>query len=325
MNLQTQRPDLSSLPDSFAIDCNNISAISIAGDEADTYLQGQVTCDMNKLSDKGLLVGAHCDAKGKMFAAFRVINHFGQRLLIQSKASIAASMAQLQKYGVFAKVDIKQSDELAFLTLVGEQGVALIEQQFGKVPDSFNPVVQHQQTSIIYLAGDLPRYLIVATEQTIADLQAQSELPKFDGQLWAALEIQSGFVHLNEAAVGEYVPQMVNLQCVNGISFSKGCYMGQETVARMKYLGKNKRALFRLQGQTELALTIANDTLIEVQLGDNWRRGGNILAHYQADSGALEIQAVLASDTPDDAVLRLKDNPEVTLTIAPLPYSLNEH
>ncbi|MDN3652108.1 tRNA-modifying protein YgfZ [Thalassotalea ponticola] len=322
MNIQASHPALDQLPANFAIVADNISAIRISGPETVAYLQGQVTCDVEQLTEKKLLVGGHCDAKGKLFSAFRLLRYKDQCLLIQSKGSLASSLSQLQKYGVFAKVEISKSTDLGFLAVGGDGGVEFLQQQFNKVPDSFNPVIELDNACLIYIAGSVDRYLIIATNEQITQLQQCCELPMYDSSLWTAIEIQSGFVHLNPTAVGEYVPQMVNLQLVNGISFSKGCYMGQETVARMKYLGKNKRALFALQGRSDSRLDIVDDATLEIQVGDSWRRAGAIICSYQADSGELYLQAVLAKDCDQNSLLRLKQQPQVTLTLLPLPYSL---
>ena len=109
------------------------------------------------------------------------------------------------------------------------------------------------------------------------------------------------------------------MQAINGISFTKGCYLGQETVARMQYLGKNKKALFALEGSlpTEISTCI-----IEKQLGKNWRKAGDITAKYQATNGDLTIQAVLNNDIDESTNLRLKDHPESKLSLVELPYNL---
>ncbi len=129
---------------------------------------------------------------------------------------------------------------------------------------------------------------------------------------------------MNETITGEYVPQMLNVQAINGISFTKGCYLGQETVARMQYLGRNKRALFTLK--TTLKAPLTDSTIIELQLGENWRRAGNVLSYYQSDNGETYLQAVLASDINDDSTLRLKinDQQSTELLLSPLPYSITE-
>ncbi len=320
-----QHPDFNELPKSYALALTNISAISVSGEEADKYLQGQLTCDVEQLADKKLLSGSHCDAKGKVFSAFRLINHNDRRLLIQSTGSLNASMAELTKFGVFAKVDIEQALDLGFLALVGPEAEQFILDNFNAIPDSFNPMVSHQGTSIIYVGGKTTRYLLVAAKSEIQQITDSLSIPVLNEDIWALHEILSGFVHMSESAVNEYVPQMLNIHLINGVSFTKGCYLGQETVARMKYLGKNKRAMYALSGEGKMTLREAikdNNATLELKLGDNWRRAGNIIAHYQADNGKTYLQAVLANDLDADTVFRIKDHAEVEFTLMTLPYSL---
>jgi len=329
MNIISKSPSLSQLPSTFLIALTEYSAISLQGEEQSKYLQGQVTCDVNSTSPTTLLHGAHCNAKGKVFSVFRLINRLSAHLLLQPKASIQASLAELQKFGVFAKVDIKQTDELSFYALVGEQAATILQQQFEQVPDSLSPVIQISSTTLVYIAGKHPRYLLIDETTTINALVnsilANHTLSVFSDKVWQLLEINEGFVQLSQPSCGEYVPQMLNLQAIHGISFTKGCYLGQETVARMQYLGKNKRALFTLIGECEQVISL--DDVIEKQLGENWRKAGDILCSYQADDGKCYLQAVLSSDYIDEAEaisakLRLKIQPQCQLAFKALPYSL---
>lgn len=326
MNIQSFLPSLKQLPESFAVIVDDISAISVSGEESDQYLQGQLTCDVEQLAVKKLLIGGHCDAKGKLFSAFRLINHFEQRLMIQSKHSLPASLAQLQKFGVFAKVEIKQASELRFLMVTGTKGSAFIQEEFSAVPDSLNPVVAENNVSIAYLGED--RYLLIASKEVIEQLSIRLSIDVFSSEVWTLLEIQSGFAHMSSASVGQYVPQMLNLQYINGISFSKGCYLGQETVARMKYLGRNKKALFALHSSGDSKFQndaqINDQSILEKQIGENWRRAGEVIAHYKADDGNIYIQAVLANDTEQQARLRLKHQNGIKFNLMPLPYSLSD-
>ena len=115
---------------------------------------------------------------------------------------------------------------------------------------------------------------------------------------------------------------MVNLQAIGGISFKKGCYTGQETVARMKYLGKNKRAMYIVSGQSESML---DEPELEVQLGENWRRAGKLIAQsFDEKTKILTGLVVLPNDTDTAQVLRAKHTPSVELNILPLPYSLDD-
>lgn len=320
ISIETSLPTLEELPHTFLVSLENYSAISLKGEEQTSYLQGQVTCDVTSSNDNNVLIGAHCNAKGKVFSAFRLINRDSAHLLIQPKASLSNSITELKKFGVFAKVEITETHELTFFSLIGEQASALLQQYFNQVPDSLTPVVQSNTTTLIYIAGRQARYLVIDAEKTLDTIVKQLNLPVYQSNVWNLLEINEGFPQLSNDSSGEYVPQMLNLQAINGISFTKGCYLGQETVARMQYLGKNKRALYSLKGQ--LVQSLESDDVIEKKLDPNWRKAGDILATYQADSGQCYFQAILNSDSDDSTILRVRSQPEANITIQPLPYSL---
>lgn len=127
---------------------------------------------------------------------------------------------------------------------------------------------------------------------------------------------------IDPATSVQFIPQATNLQALDAISFKKGCYAGQEMVARAKYRGANKRALYWLAGQAS-HLPEANAPL-ELQMGDRWRRTGSVLAAVQLDDGISWIQVVLNNDLEPDSVLRVEGDEGGHLTIQPLPYSLDE-
>lgn len=318
--IEANLPSLEQLPNTYLVSLDHYSAIALVGEEQSKYLQGQVTCDITTSTEHSLLVGAHCNAKGKVFSAFRLINRNSAHLLIQPKASITASMTELKKFGVFAKVEISDTAELSFFALVGDNAAELLQHSFTRIPDSLNPVVQSNSTTLVYIAGKQARYLLIDTTTTLTNTLADINLPIYQSAVWDLLEISEGFVQLSAESSGEYVPQMLNLQAVNGISFTKGCYLGQETVARMQYLGKNKKALYSLK--TILKQPLNHDDIIEKQLGENWRKAGDILASYQADNGHCYLQAIMANDVNETSQLRLKSQPEAKVIIQALPYSL---
>jgi len=320
INLEANLPSLKQLPNTYLVSLAHYSAISLCGEEQSKYLQGQVTCDVTTSTEHSLLVGAHCNAKGKVFSAFRLLTRNAAHILIQPKASIESSITELRKFGVFAKVEISETDDLGFFALVGENAARLLQSRFSRIPDSLNPVVQSDSTTLVYIAGKLTRYLLIDTTATLESILVDMDLPIYNGAVWDLLEISEGFVQLSNKSSGEYVPQMLNLQAVNGISFTKGCYLGQETVARMQYLGKNKRALFSLT--TTFKHPIHSEDIIEKQLGENWRKAGDILCTYQADDGNCYFQAVLGNDLDNSTNLRIKSQPESKVLIQALPYSL---
>jgi folate-binding protein YgfZ len=319
MSIENALPSYQQLPDTFAMKLDSLSAISLQGEEQSKYLQGQVTCDVDALAEQKLLTGAHCNAKGKVFSAFRLINRADAHWLIQAKSSIEQSLAELKKFGVFAKVEIKEVSDSVFYALAGVDAAATVSQHFGQVPDMLTPVITVNGATLIYLAGKIARYIIIDNIERAETHLAQLDINVYPHAVWQLLEINEGFPTLSTNAIGEYVPQMLNLQAIGGISFTKGCYLGQETVARMQYLGKNKRALFALSGQTEGCN--AGDS-IEKQLGENWRIAGTALTSYQADNGETYIQAVLANDVSRDTALHIKGQ-QSGLNLITLPYTIN--
>lgn len=336
--IDTSLPNIHQLPNSYIIALTEYSAISLTGEEQSKYLQGQVTCDVNNTNEHSLLHGAHCDAKGKVLSIFRFINRNSAHLLIQPKASIETSLAALKKFGVFAKVDIKETTELSFYAVMGEKAHDSLQQCLGNVPDSLTPVIQSGSTTVVYIAGKEARYLLIDECESVTPLIKKIAFPIFNQQLWNLAEIREGFPTLAKESLEQYVPQMLNLQTIHGISFTKGCYLGQETVARMQYLGKNKRALFSLlspsfeTNQNDIEYSVIAGDIIEKQIGENWRKAGEVLASYistiESDKSIykqISIQAVLANDVDNDTVLRLKSQPHVSLSLVDLPYSHKEN
>jgi len=313
-------PSVDQLPDTFLIALESISAIALQGEEQSKYLQGQVTCDVNTANENNLLVGAHCNAKGKVFSVFRLINRNNAHLLIQPTASLNHSLTELKKFGVFANVEISQTNELSFFALAGNKASEHIKALFKQTPDNITPVVLAGTTTLVYIAGKQARYLLIDESQVLEALVTQFNLPIYSSVVWDLLEITAGFPQLSNTTCTEYVPQMLNLQALNGISFTKGCYLGQETVARMQYLGKNKRALFSLAGNA--SQPISTDNVIERQLGDNWRKAGDILTSYQADNGKYYCQAILANDVDKNTPLRIKEQADSNISVQALPYIL---
>lgn len=312
-------PSYNELPEVFAINLDSVGVITLSGEEQIKYLQGQVTCDVDSLAQEKLLIGAHCNAKGKVFSAFRLLERQGKFLLLQPISSIEQSLAELKKFGVFAKVEITRDTEYAYLAIAGQRASVKMAELFQQVPDKITPVVHENNTTLVYIAGDISRYLIIDKIDKLAEISATFDFPTYDDALWNLLEISAGFPMLSQQYVAEYVPQMLNLQAINGISFTKGCYLGQETVARMQYLGKNKRALFTLTGKDMVANV---GDIIEKKLGENWRKAGDVLAVYQASNLQAYIQGVLANDVDNSTELRIKTQ-NSTLTIIPLPYKLS--
>jgi folate-binding protein YgfZ len=299
-----QPPVFPAEPTRFSL--TKLAITRISGQDRAKYLQGQVTCDVNALQPGQQTPGGHCDPKGKLWSNFRLLCLDDSLLLLTSPSVLERQLPELKKFAVFSKVEIA-ADERHATGIAGTGSDGWIAAQFGLLQSGLidgGMAVKIEQD----------RWLLVSNQQADA-------LPQGDESLWWGLEIKAGLPHMEAVHQGEFIPQMLNLQALDGISFNKGCYMGQETVARAKYRGANNRALFLLAGTA--GEPVASGDTLELQLGDNWRRSGMVLNAWQ-HQGQVWLTAVLPKDTEADAQFRLKQDEGSRLTLQPLPYALTE-
>lgn len=287
---------------------SRLAVIRLTGADRAKYLQSQVTCEVTALLPGQQSLGGYCDAKGKLWGEFRLLVLEDALLLLTERSLLPRMLPELKKYGVFSKVEIL--DATADYSLVGVAGQgsdSWLQEQFALVDSGLLP-----DGMAIRITPD--RWLLAR-----AAVQPAPSLPERAEADWWGLEILAGLPHMSAIHQGEYIPQMLNLQALGGISFSKGCYMGQETVARAKYRGANNRSLFILQGRADQ--TVQAGESLERQLGEQWKRSGQILDVWQHE-GLLLVTAVLPLDTELDAHFRLKEQIASQLQLLPLPYSL---
>lgn len=296
---------------------------SITGADSEKYLQGQVTADVAKLTDEQHLLVAHCDAKGKMWSNLRLFRKEEGFNWILRRSVAADQLIQLKKYAVFSKVVIATDEEKVLLGVAGFQARAALANLFAELPDAEKQVVREGETTVLWFAHPAERFLLVtdaATAERVTEaLRGEAQLN--NSQQWLALNIEAGLPVIDAANSAQFIPQATNIQALGGISFKKGCYTGQEMVARAKFRGANKRALWYLAGNASRVPEAGED--LEMKMGENWRRTGTVLAAAQLDDGRILVQVVMNNDMEPDSVFRVRDDAN-TLAIEPLPYSLEE-
>lgn len=259
--------------------------------DAEKYLQGQLTCDVSKLAVGQSTITAHCDPKGKVSSVFRLIRLADEQFYLFIRAALLPNaLDQLKKYAVFSKVTFTQLDA-QLIGIIGDDSdiSAEVKLQFEHRTLLINP-------------------------QSAVEFNA-------DFSYWDLADIQLGYPMLTDKTQYEFIPQALNLHCLEqAISFQKGCYIGQETVARAKYRGINKRAMYTLKAHTDVLPEIGSE--LEMQLDSGWRKTGTILSAVNFN-GVLWLQAVLSNQLEEAVKFRLPEN-ETMLEIYPLPYSLEE-
>lgn len=296
---------------------------TLTGADSEKYLQGQVTADVAQLTEHQHLLAAHCDPKGKMWSNLRLFRRQDGFAFIERRSLRDAQLKELKKYAVFSKVTIAPDDEHVLLGVAGFQARAALKNLFAELPDAEKQLVSEGATSILWFEHPAERFLLVtdeATAERVTDaLRGEAQLN--NSQQWLALNIEAGLPVIDAANSAQFIPQATNIQALGGISFKKGCYTGQEMVARAKFRGANKRALWTLAGHASRVPEAGEG--LEMKMGENWRRTGTVLAAVQLDDGRLLVQVVMNNDMEPDSVFRVRDDAN-TLSIEPLPYSLEE-
>lgn len=194
--------------------------LAVNGKDAKTFLQGYTTCDLDKLSTRNNL-GAICNLQGRMISNFRVAETSDGLLLRMHRSRIADTVLFLSKYIVFSKADLVDvSDHWQCYGVIGDQPEGQICLQ---VSDN--------------------RYEVLSE----TDLPAES-----DDLSWQQQDCLDGLAWIETTTAELYLPQMFNLHNLDGIDFDKGCYLGQEIIARAQYLGDLKRSLHATQSETNL-------------------------------------------------------------------------
>ncbi|VGM96008.1 tRNA-modifying protein ygfZ [uncultured Avibacterium sp.] len=277
------------------INLSQYRVISVQGVDAEKFLQGQLTCDVNGLADGQSTLTAHCDPKGKMSSVFRLLRENAEQFyLIIRHALLPSALDNLKKYAVFSKVTFEAQD-WQVIGLLDKQKCGAISADFClEIGQSACAMLLNKAAQPIDFTGEIARW-----EQAI---------------------IQAGYPILSPESQNEFIPQALNLQCIEqAISFQKGCYIGQETVARAKYRGINKRAMFLFNAQTNTPVQLGSE--IEMQLENGWRKTGFILSAVHFD-GILWLQVVMNNQFDAGTAFRLSGT-ETALNLIELPYNLS--
>jgi folate-binding protein YgfZ len=310
-------------------DLSHFDLIQFTGEDAQSFLQGQLTCDVSKVSSSAAPVatyGGYCNPKGRMLASF-LLWHGNSGYLMQLPSALRAGMQKrLSMYVLRAKVRLTDaSDTMVRMGVAGGHAQALIQGILGEISSLPLGVSQGERSSVISLPGG--RFeLIVPLEQAAAIWQGLSTGARPVGaSCWDWLEITDAIPVIQPETQEQFVPQMVNLDAIGGVGFQKGCYPGQEIVARAQYLGKIKRRMYRARIKVEpnMAETpvAPGDELFSADMGD--QSSGTVVNTAPSPFGGFDVLAVMQISSAEASQIRFKSPNGPTLEIMPLPYTID--
>lgn len=313
---------------------SHLGLIAVHGPDAEQFLQGQLTCDVRQATLNHRLIGAFCSPKGRALAGFHLFRRGETRYLELPQELVEPTLTRLRKYVLRAKVTLENaSDSLLRFGIAGSHAEALLTERFGPLPDAVNDVMHNTDDdwpnlTVIRLPTTItPRFAVYGPLPVMQALWTSLDRDvTFTGsEPWRLLDILAGLPTIHRETVEAFVPQMLNLDLLDGINFQKGCYTGQEVVARTHYLGKVKRRMYlaRVAVEDELLLPQPGTALFSPQADPN-QSPGRIADAVEHPDGGYAVLAVALRECAEQGILQLGSADGSTLQMESLPYSLDQ-
>ena len=306
-------------------DLSHQGLISVDGEDASDFLQGQLTNDIRDVSEQHSQMSAYCTHKGRMLANFRIFKRENSFYLRLPQALVESTLKRISMFVLMSKVSIK--DARNALVRIGVSGPDADDQLRGlisNIPKEVDDTTQADGYTIIKCAGPLPRYEIYGELAPMTKLWQHLDVhgAPIGAGAWETLDIEAGIPTVYPETSEAFVPQMTNMQVINGVSFQKGCYTGQEVVARMQYLGKLKRRMFKLKINTNDAVN-PGDKLFRQGSSSGQGTGQIVSAQPDSNGGYVALAVVDIADA-ESGELQLHDENGPTITVDDLPYTIEE-
>jgi folate-binding protein YgfZ len=301
-------------------DLSHLGLIAAQGPDTDDFLQGQLTNDVRELTQTHTQLSSHLSPKGRMLASFRMIR-IGETVYLQlPRERLADIQKRLRMFVLRARVTLEDaSDALVRIGLAGETAADALAAVGLPAPAADGAADHADGVTVIRLPAPVPRFeLIAAPEHMIPRWQQLRPLATQGGpDGWALLDIRAGIPNVYTETVETFVPQMANLQLIDGVSFHKGCYAGQEVVARMQYLGKLKRRMY--VAEVASATPPRPGDQLHSPGSSSAQAPGWVVDARPIGDGRHALLAVVEIDAAEAGDVHLgPDGPRITLT--PPPY-----
>lgn len=303
-------------------DLSHLDCLQVTGDDAESFLLNQFSNDIQLLDENHSQLTTYCNPKGRMFALFRVYRIENGYILLSDPGIGSSLQARLKMFVMRSKVEIENySNRFAMLGLSGANVRDLLSDAMQTDPPELEDQVVHSSSlTVIRQYGSQDRFLVAGEPENLKSLWLKlAEKCKPVGRTaWDWLDIQAGLPTIHSQTSEEFIPQMLNLDVLNALNFKKGCYPGQEIIARMKYLGKLKQRMFL--GHIEGASPLPGDGLFAEGFGA--QSAGTVVSSAPAPDGGFDCLFIAQLKVIGTEPLHLGsvDGPE--LSLRELPYEV---
>lgn len=307
----------------FVAPLTDLGLISVAGEDAASFLHNQLTNDVEHLGLAEARLAGYCSPKGRLLATLLMWKSPDAVLLQLPRQIQATIQKRLQMFVLRSKAKLADAtDNYAMLGLAGPAAETVLQQWFAALPSTPYAKVDSDNGTLIRVsdASGAPRYQWIATTDI-----AQKAWPALvhvlrpvGTSVWRLGEIRAGIPHITQATQEKFVPQMVNFEAIGGVNFKKGCYPGQEIVARSQYLGKLKRRTM-----------LASATTTNLQAGmeifssaDPEQPCGMVVNAEASSPDQADCLVEIKTASMEDGTIHAGSAGGPVLQFRPLPYAL---
>ena len=291
-------------------DISHNALVAVSGDDARAFLHGQFTNDVESLERGAAQWSGWCSAKGRLLATFLLLRHGDEYLLLLPAEIAPAFTKRLAMFVLRSRVKIADAGErFVRIGFAGASAAATVARHWGRTP---RPMTSLESELGLVAALDERRFVVLATPERAADvwnLLAEDATPA-GAEAWDWLSLQAGIPAIVAATQDAFVPQMANFDLVGGVSFRKGCYPGQEIVARTQYRGILKRRM--AMGHVDApAAPAPGESVYSASFGE--QAAGTVLQATRSPEGGYDLQVVaqIESLAARDLALGAPDGPRV--------------
>ncbi len=285
-------------------DLNHYGIIRVTGEDASLFLQGQLSNDISLVDNSNSQLSAYCTPKGRVLSLLRIVRVNDDYLLLLPEVLLPMVQKRLQMYIMMSKVKLSHIDnELVIFGVSGPDSSKELARWIKPVtadfPDRVNQACSIDGMSIIRTHSHNPRYIIIAPLDKAMTLWSDLNInaAPVGAEPWKLLDILAGIPEITTKTTETQVPQMLNLDRIDAVNFKKGCYPGQEIVARMHYLGKLKKRMYRLHFPLGAKVKTGAELFSPDARADE--AVGNIISYAQHPEGYICALAVLQRNIAD--------------------------
>ncbi|MFN2308821.1 MAG: folate-binding protein YgfZ [Gammaproteobacteria bacterium] len=303
-------------------DLSHCGLLAVRGQDAEAFLQGQLTNDVVHLDAAHSQLNGYCSPKGRLLATFRVWRDADGFLLSLPREMVEPLTQRLQMFIMRSAVTLENiGDCTGHIGVSGPQAGDELGGCVARLPSEVDGVLHSEGLSVLRIAGVQPRYEIYGPQAALMKLWdvLNVRAAPVGAPAWGLMDIMAGLPVILPATADAFVPQMVNYQAIGGVSFKKGCYPGQEVVARMQYLGKLKRQMYLARVNTEVAPQPGDEVFSPE---DPLQNAGKIVTAQPHPDGGYAVLAVVQISSREVGGVHLGGLNGPRLEFLDLPYPL---